>query len=121
MSKEKPISPHLQVYKWQFSSLLSITHRLTSIFNIFGILFFVLWLVSIFIGKDCYQYFEIISKTFLARFLFVGFTWSFSYHLLNGIRHLAWDLGFGYEMKTANFTGVTVLISSFILTILVWI
>jgi len=64
---------------------------------------------------------KFFSATVIGKFIFVGITWSFSYHLLNGIRHLFWDMGYGYEIKTANLSGILVLLSSFILTFLVWV
>jgi succinate dehydrogenase / fumarate reductase cytochrome b subunit len=121
MNSERPLSPHLQVYKWQLSSLLSITHRMTSIFNFAGISFFTLWIFSLLMGEKCFSYFQGFASTIIAKFVFVGFTWSFSYHLLNGIRHLIWDMGYGYELKIANVTGILVLTFSFILTLLIWI
>jgi succinate dehydrogenase / fumarate reductase, cytochrome b subunit len=119
--KNRPLSPHLQVYKWQLSSLLSITHRLTSIINTAGISLICFWIISLYMGEDCYKYFLIFSSSFLGKFILVGFTWSFCYHLLNGLRHLFWDLGYGYEIKIANLSGIIVLISSFLLTVTLWI
>ena len=121
MKPERPLSPHLQVYKWQLSSLLSITHRLTSIINLTGISFFALWICMLFLGENVFSYFEIFSKTFIGKFIFIGFSWSFSYHLLNGIRHMFWDIGYGYDIKVANLSGIIVLVLSFILTFLAWI
>ena len=121
MKSESPLSPHLQVYKWQLSSLLSITHRMSSVFNLAGLSFFALWIFLLFFGENSFSYFEIFASTFIGKFIFVGITWSFSYHLLNGIRHLFWDIGYGYDLKTANLSGVVVLSSSFILTFLVWV
>jgi succinate dehydrogenase / fumarate reductase cytochrome b subunit len=121
MKSESPLSPHLQVYKWQLSSLLSITHRMTSVFNLAGLSFFALWIFLLFFGENTFSYFEIFASMFIGKFVFVGITWSFSYHLLNGIRHLFWDIGYGYDLKTANLSGVVVLSSSFILTFLVWV
>ena len=119
--KNRPLSPHLQVYKWQLSSLLSITHRLTSIINTAGISLICFWIIFLYMGEDCYKYFLIFSSSFLGKFILVGFTWSFCYHLLNGLRHLFWDLGYGYEIKIANLSGIIVLISSFLLTVTLWI
>ena len=121
MKFQSPLSPHLQVYKWQLSSLLSITHRMTSIINLMGMMFFALWIFMLFLGEDIYNYFQIFSATVIGKFIYVGITWSFSYHLLNGIRHLFWDMGYGYEIKTANLSGILVLLSSFILTFFVWV
>lgn len=120
MKFESPLSPHLQVYKWQLSSLLSITHRMTSIFNFIGLSLFALWIIMLFMGDTVFNYFEIFAATFVGKFIFVGITWSFSYHLLNGIRHLFWDMGYGYELKIANISGIIVLCLSFVLTLMVW-
>ena len=121
MKSERPLSPHLQVYKWQLSSLLSITHRLSSIINLTGITLFALWICMLFLGENIFSYYETFAKTFIGKFIFIGFSWSFSYHLLNGIRHMFWDMGYGYDLKVANVSGITVLILSFILTFLAWI
>ena len=121
MKLERPLSPHLQVYKWQLSSLLSITHRLTSIINLAGISLFAAWICMLFFGEHIYIYFETFAKTFIGKFIFIGFSWSFSYHLLNGVRHLFWDMGYGYDLKTANLSGFIVLTLSFVLTLLAWI
>lgn len=121
MKHQSPLSPHLQVYKWQLSSLLSITHRMTSIFNLLGLTIFAIWIFLLFIGENTYNYFEVFASSLFGKFIFVGITWSFSYHMLNGIRHLFWDMGYGYEIKTANLSGILVLCTSFILTLLVWI
>ena len=121
MKLERPMSPHLQVYKWQLSSLLSITHRLTSIINLAGISLFAVWICMLFFGENIYIYFETFAKTFIGKFIFIGFSWSFSYHLLNGVRHLFWDMGYGYELKVANLSGIIVLVLSFVLTFLVWV
>ena len=121
MKLERPMSPHLQVYKWQLSSLLSITHRLTSIINLAGISLFAVWICMLFFGENIYIYFETFAKTFISKFIFIGFSWSFSYHLLNGVRHLFWDMGYGYDLKIANLSGFVVLTLSFVLTLLAWI
>ena len=121
MKSKSPLSPHLQVYKWQLSSVLSITHRMTSVFNLAGMSVLALWIFMLFLGENLYNLFQIFASTIIGKFIFVGITWSFSYHLLNGIRHLFWDMGYGYELKTANLSGIFVLLSSFVLTFLVWV
>ena len=73
------------------------------------------------IGENLFEHFSVFLKSFIGRFILIGFTWSISYHLLSGIRHLFWDLGYGYEIKTANFSGILVILSSLILTIVLWI
>ena len=121
LNKNRPLSPHLQVYKWQLSSLLSITHRLTSVINTAGVTLICFWIIALSMGEDYYKYFLIFSSSFVGKFILIGFTWSFSYHLLNGLRHLFWDMGYGYEIKTANFSGIFVLAGSFLLTVILWV
>ncbi len=117
---KNPLSPHLQIYRWQISSLISITHRITGILNFLGLIFISAWISSAGIGENLFEYFSVFLKSFIGRFILIGFTWSISYHLLSGIRHLFWDLGYGYEIKTANFSGILVILSSLILTIVLW-
>ena len=121
MNKSKnPLSPHLQIYRWQISSLLSITHRITGILNLLGLMFISVWISSAGIGESVFECFSVFLKSFIGKFILIGFTWSMSHHLLSGIRHLFWDLGYGYEIKTANISGVIVIVSSLLLTILLW-
>ena len=117
---KNPLSPHLQIYRWQISSLISITHRITRILNFLGLIFISAWISSAGISENLFECFSVFLKSFIGRFILIGFTWSISYHLLSGIRHLFWDLGYGYEIKTANFSGILVILSSLILTIVLW-
>ena len=117
---KNPLSPHLQIYRWQTSSLISITHRITGILNFLGLIFISAWISSAGISENLFECFSVFLKSFIGRFILIGFTWSISYHLLSGIRHLFWDLGYGYEIKTANFSGILVILSSLILTIVLW-
>ena len=116
-----PLSPHLQIYRWQISSLISITHRITGILNFLGLIFISVWISSAGISENLFEYFLIFLKSFIREFFLIGFTWSISYHLLSGIRHLFWDLGYGYEIKTANFSGILVILGSLVLTIILWV
>ena len=117
---KNPLSPHLQIYRWQISSLVSIAHRITGILNFLGLIFISAWISSAGISENLFECFSVFLKSFIGRFILIGFTWSISYHLLSGIRHLFWDLGYGYEIKTANFSGILVILSSLILTIVLW-
>ena len=119
-NKNNPLSPHLQIYRWQISSLVSIAHRITGILNFLGLIFISAWISSAGISENLFECFSVFLKSFIGRFILIGFTWSISYHLLSGIRHLFWDLGYGYEIKTANFSGILVILSSLILTIVLW-
>ena len=118
---KNPLSPHLQIYRWQISSLLSITHRITGILNLLGLIFISAWIFSAGIGENLFEYFSVFLKSFIGKFILIGFTWSISYHLLSGIRHFFWDLGYGYEIKTVNISGVIVIVSSLLLTVFLWL
>ena len=116
-----PLSPHLQIYRWHISSLLSITHRISGVINLLALFLIFFWLIFLSLGENNYQSFLLIINSFIGKFILIGFTWSMSFHLLSGIRHLVWDLGYGFEIKTANITGVIVIISSLALTIIFWL
>ena len=118
---KNPLSPHLQIYRWQISSLLSIVHRITGILNLLGLIFISVWILSAGLGENLYECFSFLLKSFFGKFILIGFTWSMSFHLLSGARHLVWDLGYGFEIKTANISGIIVIIFSFALTIIFWL
>ncbi len=113
-----PLSPHLQIYKWQISSLLSITHRIVGVINFFAIVLICFWSTSLLLGQSSYQLVQVFLNTIFGKFLAISLCWTFSFHILNEIRHLLWDVGFGFDLKIAKITGVFALIGSFILTIL---
>ena len=114
-NKNNPLSPHLGIYRWHISSLLSITHRIVGIINFVSIIF--LLFLLIFIGSNS-QFFEWFSSSFFGKFFTISICWSFSFQILNEIRHLAWDMGYGFDLKVSNITGIIALIGSFVLTIL---
>ena len=118
---KNPLSPHLQIYRWHISSLLSITHRISGIVNLLALILIFFWLVVLSLGENNYELFLSIVNSFFGKFILIGFTWSMSFHLLSGIRHLAWDLGYGFEIKTSNISGTIVIISSLVLTIVFWL
>ena len=118
---KNPLSPHLQIYRWHISSLLSITHRISGIINLLALILIFFWFIVISLGEINYELFLLIINSFLGKFILIGFTWSMSFHLLSGIRHLVWDMGYGFEIKTANISGITVIIFSLILTIIFWL
>ena len=118
---DNPLSPHLQIYRWHISSLISITHRITGVINLLALILIFFWLVVLSFGESNYELFLLIINSFLGKFILIGFTWSMSFHLLSGIRHLVWDLGYGFEIKTANISGTVVIISSLALTIIFWL
>ena len=114
-NKNKPLSPHLQVYRWHISSLLSITHRIVGIINFFGIIF----ISSILIFN--FQFFQIISQSFFGKFIIISLCWSFSFQIVNEIRHLFWDMGYGFDLKVSQITCIIAIVGSFILTILFYL
>mgnify|MGYP001275972909 FL=1 len=118
---KNPLSPHLQIYRWHVSSLLSITHRISGVINLLALILIFFWLLIFSFGENYYESFLLIINSFFGKFILIGFTWSMSFHLLSGIRHLFWDLGYGFEIKTANISGIIVIISSLVLTVLFWL
>ena len=122
MSDSKnPLSPHLQIYRWHISSLLSITHRICGVINLLALILIFFWLLVLSFGESNYELFLLVTNSFFGKFILIGFTWSMSFHILSGIRHLAWDLGYGYEITTANISGLIVIFSSLVLTIIFWL
>ena len=120
MQNNNPLSQHLQIYKWQISSLLSITHRIVGVINFFAITLICLWSISLFFGQSSYQNIQIFLNTIFGKFLVVSLCWTFSFHILNEIRHLFWDAGYGFDLKVAKISGVLAFIGSFILTIILY-
>ena len=118
---KNPLSPHIQIYRWHVSSLLSITHRIAGIINLLALILIFFWLLALGFGESNYELFLLIINSFFGKFILIGFTWSMSFHLLSGIRHLVWDLGYGFEVKTANISGAIVIVSSLLLTIIFWL
>ena len=116
-----PLSPHLQIYKWQISSLLSITHRIVGVINFLAIILICFWTLSLLLGENSYEITKIFLKSFLGKFIVISLCWTFSFHILNELRHLFWDLGYGFDLKISKITGVSALIGSFVLTILFYL
>ena len=122
MEKNKnPLSPHLQIYRWHVSSLLSISHRIIGVVNFLVITIICFWVLSLLLGENSYESTKAFLNTYFGKFLIISICWSFSFHILNEIRHLAWDLGYGFELGTAKITGIVVFIGSFILTLIFFI
>ena len=120
-NNNNPLSPHLEIYKWQISSLLSITHRIVGVINIIAITLICFWTLSLLIGENSYEITQIILKSLFGKFIIVFLCWSFSFHILNEIRHLIWDMGYGFDLKVTKITGILVFLGSFILTILFYL
>ena len=118
---QNPISPHLQIYRWHISSLLSITHRIAGVINLLALMLMFFWLLAFSLGESNYELFLLAINSFFGKFILIGFTWSMSFHIFSGIRHLVWDMGYGLEIKTANISGVLVILSSLVSTIIFWL
>ena len=118
LDNNRPLSPHLQVYRPQITSLLSITHRFTGIALAIGAMFFTYWLLSAAYGADKFALAQVLFRSWIGQLILWGFTFSLFYHLANGIRHLAWDAGWGYELDKLRISGWLVLLFSGSMTIL---
>ena len=121
MKNDNPLSPHIQIYNWHISSLVSISHRITGIINFASLTMICFWVSYLVLGKDNYEPIFIFLNSFIGKFLILAIVWSFSFQILSEIRHLFWDYGIGFELKTANITGSLVIVGSFILTLLIYI
>ena len=118
---QNPISPHLQIYRWHISSLLSITHRIVGVINLLALILMFIWVLTFNLGQSNYEFLLLAINSFFGKFILIGFVWSMSFHIFSGIRHLAWDMGYGFEIKTANITGILVILSSLVATIIFWL
>ena len=118
---ENPLSPHLQIYRWQITSVISILHRISGIVTSFGSVVLVIWLLSIGIGEETFKLINSIYLSFLGRAVLIGITLSVCFNTLNDIRHLFWDYGYGFSLNTVKITGWLIVISSIILTVLIWL
>ena len=117
MENKSPLSPHIQIYKWHISSLVSISHRITGIINIIGVTFICVLASLLSLGESNYEMIYLFLSSQIGKFLILGLTWSFSFQILSEIRHLIMDLGYGFELKTTRLTGLIVIIGSIILTV----
>ena len=117
----RPLSPHLQIYKPQITSVLSILHRITGVALAIGTLLLAWWLIAAAAGPDAFAAVQAFNGSWLGRLLLLGWTWSLVYHLCNGIRHLCWDAGIGYDLPTVRASGWLVVAASVILTLGAWI
>jgi succinate dehydrogenase / fumarate reductase cytochrome b subunit len=107
-TRARPLSPHLQIYRWPVTMATSITHRVTGVALSVGTLVVAWWLIAAASGADAYDTFSTYARSPLGLLILFGFVWSLSFHLLNGIRHLFWDSGFGFKVKTAERMGVLI-------------
>jgi succinate dehydrogenase / fumarate reductase, cytochrome b subunit len=116
----RPISPHLQIYKWQLTMMLSIVHRATGIALAVGTILLVALLIALAAGPDAYASVRALCASPIGMILLLGWSWSLCFHALNGVRHLFWDAGAGFEIPRAYASGWTVVALSLIATGLIW-
>ena len=121
MENNNPLSPHIQIYRWHISSLVSISHRITGIINIAAITVICFWIASLLLGEASYEFTKIFLQSIFGKFIILALIWSFSFQILSEIRHLIMDLGYGFELKMTNITGLLVIFGSFILTVLIYL
>jgi succinate dehydrogenase / fumarate reductase cytochrome b subunit len=120
-SHKRPISPHLQIYKPQLTSVMSILHRASGVFLSLGLPVLVWWLWSVADGPESYNAARELAASFIGRLLLLAWTAAFFYHLLNGIRHLAWDAGWGFELPVVYKTGWAAIAGAIALTLVAWL
>ena len=118
MENKEPLSPHIQIYKWHISSLVSISHRITGIINIIAITFICLLASLLVLGQNNYEMINLFLTSTIGKFFILGITWSFCFQVLSEIRHLIMDLGYGFELKTTKITGLIVIFGSVLLTVI---
>ena len=121
MENKNPLSPHIQIYRWHISSLVSISHRITGIINIIAITLICLWASLLILGENNYEMTNLFLNSLVGKFTILGITWSFSFQILSEIRHLIMDLGYGFELRTTKMTGLIVIFGSIILTVIFYL
>lgn len=119
-TRARPLSPHLQIYRFQWTMLLSITHRLTGVALAMGTLLLVWWLTALALGPDYFDMVQGLLGSWVGRLMLLGWTWSVFYHFCNGLRHLAWDAGWGFDLGVARASGWAVMLLSVVLTVALW-
>ena len=121
MENRNPLSPHIQIYRWHISSLVSISHRITGIINIVAITLICFWTASLILGDTNYDFINLFLTSIFGKFIVIGLAWSFSFQILSEIRHLLMDMGYGFELQTTRITGLSVIFGSILLTILIYL
>ena len=121
MENKNPLSPHIQIYRWHISSLVSISHRITGIINIIAITLICIWVSLLVLGDTNYDLINLFLNSIIGKFIALGLVWSFSFQMLSEIRHLFMDMGYGFELQITRITGLVVIFGSFVLTILIYL
>lgn len=118
---ERPLSPHLQIYRWLLTMVMSIVHRITGAGLYFGMLLLAWWLIAAASGPNAYAGVQWFMGTIIGRLILLGYTWALLHHALGGLRHLIWDLGYGFGPSEREWLTRASLVGSIGLTILVWV
>jgi len=121
LEAERPLSPHLQIYRPMLTMMMSIAHRVTGFGNAVGFALLVWWLVAISIGPEAYAVVDGFFSSIVGKLLLLLFTWSLVHHMLGGIRHLIWDTGAALDKTSIEVAAWLTIISSIVLTILIWV
>ena len=121
MENKNPLSPHLQIYRWHISSLVSISHRITGIINFVAFILICIWISLLFLGESNYSFIDYFFKSIIGKFIILALTWSFSFQILSEIRHLIMDMGYGFEIKMTRVSGLLVIFGSIFLTIIIFL
>ena len=115
-----PLSPHIKIYNWHISSLVSISNRITGVINILTLSLICFWVWMLHLGNESYEIIFNFLNSIFGKFFIIGFVWSYSFQILSEIRHWFWDLGYGFELKTSKITGILVILGSIIMTIIIY-
>ena len=119
--ENNPLSPHIQIYRWHVSSLVSISHRITGIINILAITLICIFFIFFSFSEGSHEFIKLFLQSIIGKFFILGITWSFSFQILSEIRHLIMDFGYGFELKTTKITGLVVIFGSFVLTVSIYL
>ena len=119
--ENNPLSPHIQIYRWHISSLVSISHRITGIINILAITLICIFFIFFSFSEGSHEIIKLFLQSIIGKFFILGITWSFSFQILSEIRHLIMDFGYGFELKTTKITGLIVIFGSFVLTVSIYL
>ena len=120
-NNDRPLSPHLSIYRWPVTMATSILHRATGVGMSIGFILFVFCLGDMAVGPDAYAAFMGVMDSTIGRVLLIGWSWAFFYHLANGVRHLIWDAGYGYDLVVARQAGMAVLAFAAVMTVVTWL
>jgi succinate dehydrogenase / fumarate reductase cytochrome b subunit len=118
---DRPLSPHLQIYRWYFTMALSIAHRVTGVGLALGLVLLTWWLVALAHGPEAFAVVQGVSRSWIGVLVLFFYTFALFFHMGNGVRHLFWDCGYGFDLEVARYSGIAVLVFAGVMTVLVWL